>query len=97
MAEKKRHITVFTDWESSGIPQLMGELSATQIRGKEIFAFEYDKQWLKVNEYLFSLDPDLALYSGKQYLMILKVILEFLWILLPTDGDGYSCVGVKPL
>ncbi|MEA5259551.1 HipA domain-containing protein [Arcicella aquatica] len=68
MAEKKRHITVFTDWESSEIPQLMGELSATQIRGKEIFAFEYDKQWLKVNEYLFSLDPDLALYSGKQYL-----------------------------
>ncbi|MEA5402981.1 HipA domain-containing protein [Arcicella sp. DC2W] len=68
MAEKKRHIAVFTDWETSTEPQLMGELSATQIRGKEIFTFEYDKQWLTVNEYLFSLDPDLALYSGKQYL-----------------------------
>ncbi len=43
MAEKKRHIAVFTDWESSNEPQLMGELTATQIRGKEIFSFEYEK------------------------------------------------------
>lgn len=68
MAEKKRHIAVFTDWEGTDEPQLMGQITATQIRGKEIFSFEYEKKWLKANEYLFSLDPDLGLYSGKQYL-----------------------------
>lgn len=31
MAEKKRYIAVFTDWESADEPQLMGDLTATQI------------------------------------------------------------------
>jgi hypothetical protein len=40
MADKKRIIQVFADWETMPEPQLMGLLSATQIKGKEIFAFE---------------------------------------------------------
>lgn len=68
MADKKRIIQVFADWETVSEPQLMGLLSATQIRGKEIFAFEYDKEWLKSNQDKHSLDPDLNLYGGQQYL-----------------------------
>ena len=49
-------------------PQLMGFLSAIQIRGKEIFSFEYDKEWLRLNPDKYNLDPDLKLYSGPQYL-----------------------------
>jgi len=68
MAERKRIIQVFADWGTMSEPQLMGLLSATQIRGKEIFAFEYDKEWLKSNQDKHSLDPDLNLYGGQQFL-----------------------------
>ena len=68
MAERKRIIQVFADWGTMSEPQLMGLLSATQIRGKEIFAFEYDKKWLKSNQDKHSLDPDLNLYGGQQFL-----------------------------
>ena len=68
MAEKKRIIQVFTDWQTMSEPQLMGFLSAIQIRGKEIFSFEYDKEWLRLNPDKYNLDPDLKLYSGPQYL-----------------------------
>ena len=68
MAERKRIIQVFADWGTMSEPQLMGLLSATQIRGKEIFAFEYDKEWLKSNQGKHSLDPDLNLYGGQQFL-----------------------------
>ena len=68
MADRKRIIQVFADWEAMPEPQLMGLLSATQIRGKEIFAFEFNKEWLKSNQDKHSLDPDLNLYGGQQYL-----------------------------
>lgn len=68
MAEKKRIIQVFADWQTMSKPQLMGFLSAIQIRGKEIFSFEYDKEWLRLNPDKHTLDPDLKLYSGSQYL-----------------------------
>jgi serine/threonine-protein kinase HipA len=68
MADRKRIIQVFANWETLSEPQLMGLLSATQIRGKEIFAFEFDKEWLKSNHNKHSLDPDLNLYGGQQYL-----------------------------
>ncbi|MES2517042.1 MAG: HipA domain-containing protein [Bacteroidota bacterium] len=68
MADKKRIIQVFADWETMSEPHLMGLLSATQIRGKEIFAFEYDKEWLKSNQDKHTLDPNLYLYGGQQYL-----------------------------
>lgn len=68
MAEKKRIIQVFADWQTMSEPQLIGFLSAIQIRGKEIFSFEYDKEWLRLNADKHNLDPDLKLYSGQQYL-----------------------------
>ncbi len=57
---------VYADWHDTE-PQLIGNLYSEVIRGKEIFAFEYTKDWLNSSN-LKNLDPDLQLYSGRQYL-----------------------------
>lgn len=69
MAKKnqKRKIYVFADWEGFDGPVLMGFLYAELLRGKEIFSFEYDSDWLK-SKHVQLLDPELQLYSGIQYL-----------------------------
>lgn len=64
MSERK--IYVYAHWHPLPTPTLMGYLYATQLRGKEIFAFEYNKSWLKTQTQL--LDPDLYSFSGRQYL-----------------------------
>ncbi len=63
--ETQRSVLVYADWKGLGGPILMGTLRATQFR-KEVFSFEYDKVWLKANAQ--SLDPDLQLLEGAQYL-----------------------------
>jgi serine/threonine-protein kinase HipA len=62
----KKNIYVFADWEEIEKPQLMGTLLAVPSRGKEIFSFHYDSNWLK-SKYACILDPRLALVSGPQY------------------------------
>ncbi len=44
----------------------MGLLHATPLRGKEIFAFEYDEAWLESKSALV-IDPALRLYAGEQH------------------------------
>lgn len=63
----KRKILVYAHWQGMHEPVLMGVLNTELLRGKEIFSFEYDKQWLK-SPYAQWLDPDLQLFSGPQYL-----------------------------
>lgn len=65
--ELKREIIVFADWEGLEGPIPMGALHAERIRGKEVFSFEYENDWLK-SEHAQLIDPDLQLYSGIQYL-----------------------------
>ncbi len=48
-------------------PILMGALSATVVRGKEIFSFEYSSDFLE-SDSVFEIDPNLKLYKGPQYL-----------------------------
>ena len=45
----------------------MGILHAEILRGKEIFSFTYDNDWLQ-SGHAQLLDPDLQLYVGMQYL-----------------------------
>lgn len=66
MSQRERNILVYADWLNDAQPALMGNLSAIQIRGKEVFAFEYNKDWLKSN--YIQLDPDLQFFSGRQFL-----------------------------
>ena len=63
----QREILVYAHWQEFDNPILMGCLRATPVRGKEIFSFEYNKDWLTKKQAQV-LDPDLQLYSGQQYL-----------------------------
>lgn len=66
MSQRGRNILVYADWTEAAQPALIGNLSAVQIRGREVFAFEYSKDWLKSN--YVQLDPDLHFFSGRQFL-----------------------------
>lgn len=66
MAESK-NIYVYLDWVHIGSPTLIGVLRSELLRGKEVFSFESDKDWLKHNEFRL-LDPDLGYFAGTQYL-----------------------------
>lgn len=63
---KQRVIEVVADWASLEGPVLMGRLTVTPARGKEVFGFEYDKAWLSTASRQ-QLDPSMALYAGPQY------------------------------
>lgn len=66
MNDSESTIFVYAEWQELKQPQLMGVLRANRIRGKEIFDFEYSSEWLQQRH--IALDPDLQLYSGRQYL-----------------------------
>lgn len=65
MSEKKE-ILVYAHWEKFQDPFLMGTLSATPAKGKEVFSFEYTKEWLQ-SGFTNMLDPDLQLYPGRYF------------------------------
>ena len=68
MSKNETTIWVFADWESTDGPQPMGILKAQRIRGKEVFFFEYDENWLTIQNPILFIDPHLGFYKGKQYL-----------------------------
>jgi serine/threonine-protein kinase HipA len=63
---KSKEIQVCAHWVGLPEPVIMGMLSATIVRGKEIFAFSYDANWLKSSQ-VQNLDPNLQLFAGPQY------------------------------
>lgn len=72
---KDRNIYVYFDGEQVDAPVLMGVLTSTHLRGKEIFSFEFDKLWLADKRFR-SFDPDLQLFTGRQY--------------VPQDKDNFG-------
>ncbi len=62
----QRIIEVWADWALLGGPTFMGTLFATPSRGKEMFSFEYDSDWL-AGPHAQGLDPALGLFGGPQY------------------------------
>lgn len=60
-------IYVYMDDERNNSPILMGVLHREILRGKEVFSFENNPEWIKHEEFR-ALDPDLLHFSGKQYL-----------------------------
>ncbi len=64
MAAERRTIEVHADWAGLDAPARMGWLHATPSRGKEIFSFEYDRDWLVHGQLL---DPAMRLDRGVQY------------------------------
>ncbi|MDX2362057.1 MAG: HipA domain-containing protein [Crocinitomicaceae bacterium] len=65
--DSKRYVHVYANWQGMEEPILMGELRSERLKGKEIFSFEYDKEWLALGHAQL-LDPELQLYSGLQHL-----------------------------
>lgn len=63
----RRDLYVYADWKEIKGPRLMGVLHSELLRGKEIFSFEYEQEWLQ-EDFSQILDPDLALYSGLHFL-----------------------------
>lgn len=61
------NILVFADWEELPNSIQIGVLHADIVRGKEVFSFEYNDEWLKAPQAQL-LDPDLQLFAGPQYL-----------------------------
>ena len=64
--EKERIIYVYFDGVQVEGPVLMGTLSALPLRGKEVFSFQFTDEWLQ-GKLARSFDPDLLLFSGRQY------------------------------
>ncbi len=52
---------------SSDEPRFIGTLYVNNVRGKENYSFQYDATWIKSSRFAFRLDPDLELFSGRQF------------------------------
>ncbi len=63
----RRLLYVYAHWQGLARPTRMGVFSATPVRGKEVFSFAYDPDWLR-SAPAQQLDPALQLYDGPQYL-----------------------------
>ena len=59
-----KEIRVYADWYMFDSPQLIGKLYYTSLRGKAVYSFEYDNEWIKRG---ISIDPELPLFSGLHY------------------------------
>ena len=62
-----KEIIVYADWLELPATMKMGVLRTEQVRGEEIFSFEYNEQWLQ-SGFAQVLDPDLRLFTGPQYI-----------------------------
>jgi serine/threonine-protein kinase HipA len=62
----KKEILVYAHWTGFQDPFLMGILSSAPAKGKEVYSFEYTKEWLE-SKFTYVLDPDLQLYSGRYF------------------------------
>ena len=71
MAQRQsKDIFVYIDLQQ--VPILIGILHCEVVRGKEVFSFELDSDWLKSKNFR-QLDPDLVRFAGFQYLKEEKV------------------------
>ncbi|RPD39447.1 type II toxin-antitoxin system HipA family toxin [Chitinophaga barathri] len=61
-----KQIYVYADWQELAGARFMGLLKAESVRGKEVFSFSYEPEWLEAGPALL-IDPDLQLFSGPQY------------------------------
>lgn len=60
----QREIWVYADWDVFDSPLLIGKLYFTSLRGKAVYSFEYDSEWIKTG---ISIDPELPLFTGLHY------------------------------
>ncbi len=73
MANVTKTIYVYENWSDNN-PEKIGTLYVDASKGKESFSFEYDGGWLKNSSFAFILDPDLAMYNGRQFAPLDKAL-----------------------
>ena len=78
--KNSKELFVYADWFE--IPKLIGTLYCTFGNGKQVYSFEYTKDWLKNFSHI-TLDPDLYSTSGRQYIPSNKNFFGFLSDSLP--------------
>ena len=61
---KENVILVYADWYMLDSPELIGKLYFASLRGKAVYSFEYDNEWIRTG---ISIDPELPLFSGLHY------------------------------
>ena len=66
MSTNQKTILVYDDF-SGDAPVLLGRLYVDIIKGGESYSFAYDDEWLANTKVFVPLDPDLPLYTGRQY------------------------------
>ena len=62
----QKEILVYADWKGLDEPVKIGNLQCISVKGKEIFSFEYNKEWIGSGKY-HRLDSELNLLSGPQF------------------------------
>jgi len=72
--EKELTIYVYADFAPFSCT-LIGTVFVSQMKGKEIYSFEYDQSWLK--NLPIQIDPDLQLFKGRQYVAADKDVFGF--------------------
>ena len=60
----EKSVLVYADWHIFDTLRLVGKLYFSTLRGKAIYSFEYDNEWIKSG---ISIDPELPLFSGLHY------------------------------
>ena len=60
----EKEIFVYADWYMFDSPQLIGRLYFASLRGKAVYSFQYENEWIKKG---ISIDPELPLFSGLHY------------------------------
>ena len=61
---KENEILVYAGWYMLDSPKLIGKLYFAPLRGKAVYSFEYDDEWIRTG---ISIDPELPLFSGLHY------------------------------
>ena len=69
----QKQIVVYENW-SDVMPKKIGILYVDYAKGKENFSFEYDEEWLSSNKSALVIDPDLAIYNGRQFVPLGKTL-----------------------
>lgn len=65
--QENREVIVYADWDGLAATCMVGHLNSESVRGSEVFSFTYGEEWLN-NKFAQVIDPDLQLFSGRQYL-----------------------------
>lgn len=66
MALNQKTIYVYESFNSDE-SNLMGRLYVGEGKGSDNFSFEFDENWLSLHNKGITIDPELQLYSGRQY------------------------------